>query len=105
MMKGLRLIERQCVKISFRLAVRAVAPSFNGRTADSGSAYRGSNPWGAAKYFQQLASVALQNLLLVGASLVRFNRLNGGSGSPIAIARKHPKGKAAVNRDQLGRTG
>src|ERR1700721_2315152 len=25
-----------------------VAPSFNGRTADSGSAYRGSNPWGAA---------------------------------------------------------
>src|SRR6202007_1744139 len=26
-----------------------VAPSFNGRTADSGSAYRGSNPWGAAK--------------------------------------------------------
>src|SRR5579864_2606204 len=25
------------------------APSFNGRTADSGSAYRGSNPWGAAK--------------------------------------------------------
>jgi hypothetical protein len=24
------------------------APSFNGRTADSGSAYRGSNPWGAA---------------------------------------------------------
>jgi hypothetical protein len=27
---------------------RAAAPSFNGRTADSGSAYRGSNPWGAA---------------------------------------------------------
>src|SRR5271166_2028628 len=26
------------------------APSFNGRTADSGSAYRGSNPWGAAKF-------------------------------------------------------
>src|SRR5256885_13148236 len=25
-----------------------IAPSFNGRTADSGSAYRGSNPWGAA---------------------------------------------------------
>src|SRR5215469_1734623 len=25
------------------------APSFNGRTADSGSAYRGSNPWGAAR--------------------------------------------------------
>ena len=30
------------------------APSFNGRTADSGSAYRGSNPWGAAKSFQSL---------------------------------------------------
>jgi hypothetical protein len=30
------------------------APSFNGRTADSGSAYRGSNPWGAAKSNQQL---------------------------------------------------
>src|SRR5437660_12007982 len=28
-----------------------VAPSFNGRTADSGSAYRGSNPWGAANLF------------------------------------------------------
>ena len=25
-----------------------VAPSFNGRTAASGAAYRGSNPWGAA---------------------------------------------------------
>jgi hypothetical protein len=25
------------------------APSFNGRTAASGAAYRGSNPWGAAK--------------------------------------------------------
>ncbi len=30
------------------------APSFNGRTADSGSAYRGSNPWGAAKSYQPL---------------------------------------------------
>src|ERR1039458_10145879 len=28
--------------------IALVAPSFNGRTADSGSAYRGSNPWGAA---------------------------------------------------------
>jgi hypothetical protein len=28
-----------------------VAPSFNGRTADSGSAYRGSNPWGAANLY------------------------------------------------------
>ena len=25
------------------------APSFNGRTAASGAAYRGSTPWGAAK--------------------------------------------------------
>jgi hypothetical protein len=34
----------------FRLRARTqlAAPSFNGRTADSGSAYRGSNPWGAA---------------------------------------------------------
>src|SRR4051812_1091854 len=31
-----------------------VAPSFNGRTADSGSAYRGSNPWGAANVFNNL---------------------------------------------------
>jgi hypothetical protein len=30
-------------------AIVLTAPSFNGRTADSGSAYRGSNPWGAAK--------------------------------------------------------
>jgi hypothetical protein len=26
---------------------RGIAPSFNGRTAASGAAYRGSNPWGA----------------------------------------------------------
>ena len=33
-----------------RLPVYAlVAPSFNGRTAASGAAYRGSNPWGATK--------------------------------------------------------
>src|SRR5579872_2684400 len=32
------------------------APSFNGRTADSGSAYRGSNPWGAAKSNQSLTN-------------------------------------------------
>ncbi len=35
-------------------AVPLAAPSFNGRTADSGSAYRGSNPWGAAKSFNHL---------------------------------------------------
>jgi membrane protease YdiL (CAAX protease family) len=33
------------------LACYLVAPSFNGRTAASGAAYRGSNPWGAAKIF------------------------------------------------------
>ena len=39
--------------MSFRLPTEfSAAPSFNGRTADSGSAYRGSNPWGAAKSFQ-----------------------------------------------------
>src|SRR6476660_9054114 len=32
-----------------RTGCTLAAPSFNGRTADSGSAYRGSNPWGAAK--------------------------------------------------------
>src|SRR5947208_8398648 len=32
-----------------------VAPSFNGRTADSGSAYRGSNPWGAAMNYRELS--------------------------------------------------
>jgi len=36
---------------------RHAAPSFNGRTADSGSAYRGSNPWGAAKTFELVLSV------------------------------------------------
>ena len=30
-------------------APRAVAPSFNGRTDDSESSNRGSNPWGATK--------------------------------------------------------
>jgi hypothetical protein len=35
------------------------APSFNGRTADSGSAYRGSNPWGAAKSFQAVTVLHL----------------------------------------------
>ena len=30
-----------------RLLICRIAPSFNGRTAASGAAYRGSNPWGA----------------------------------------------------------
>jgi hypothetical protein len=34
---------------SHTAATRIFAPSFNGRTADSDSAYRGSNPWGATK--------------------------------------------------------
>ena len=43
------------IKMRFRSTLtRETAPSFNGRTADSGSAYRGSNPWGAAKSFQSL---------------------------------------------------
>ena len=29
-----------------------IAPSSNGKTADSGSAYRGSNPCGAARNFE-----------------------------------------------------
>ena len=41
----LRLDQHGCKLAALLLA----APSFNGRTADSGSAYRGSNPWGAAK--------------------------------------------------------
>src|SRR5262249_32335700 len=35
------------------------APSFNGRTADSGSAYRGSNPWGAANLLSHLQALRL----------------------------------------------
>jgi hypothetical protein len=31
--------------------VDRIAPSFNGRTAASGAAYRGSNPWGATKTY------------------------------------------------------
>src|ERR1700756_63789 len=41
---SVRLSQHGCKMARFAL----VAPSFNGRTADSGSAYRGSNPWGAA---------------------------------------------------------
>jgi hypothetical protein len=45
------------IKVVNLLATRqSAAPSFNGRTADSGSAYRGSNPWGAAKSNQSLIS-------------------------------------------------
>src|SRR5205085_6550254 len=44
----------------FRLTPLLDAPSFNGRTADSGSAYRGSNPWGAAKSHQQIARSRIQ---------------------------------------------
>src|SRR5438445_12689921 len=36
------------IKAAERFCSLKIAPSFNGRTADSGSAYRGSNPWGAA---------------------------------------------------------
>src|SRR5271166_5016702 len=60
------------------------ASSFNGRTADSGSAYRGSNPWGAAKSFQALPSPLSLTLCLPFASCLRivadwFPRLNGQS--------------------------
>jgi hypothetical protein len=37
------------IQLSRKFCCTFAAPSFNGRTADSGSAYRGSNPWGAAK--------------------------------------------------------
>src|SRR5438093_6121931 len=36
------------IKAAERFRSIKIAPSFNGRTADSGSAYPGSNPWGAA---------------------------------------------------------
>jgi hypothetical protein len=36
------------IKLPLWFSASTAAPSFNGRTADSGSAYRGSNPWGAA---------------------------------------------------------
>src|SRR5437868_14820955 len=39
------------IKAAERFRSIKIAPSFNGRTADSGSAYRGSNPWGAANLF------------------------------------------------------
>jgi hypothetical protein len=38
---------RDCCSATPRRTSQGIAPSFNGRTADSGSAYRGSNPWGA----------------------------------------------------------
>src|ERR1035437_8940786 len=44
-----------------------VAPSFNGRTAASGAAYRGSNPWGATKSNRQLARHVLQRPPALGA--------------------------------------
>ena len=47
-------VQRSAVARTNMVARRAArcalaAPSFNGRTAASGAAYRGSNPWGAAK--------------------------------------------------------
>ena len=42
------------------------APSFNGRTADSGSAYRGSNPWGAARQIFILDSTLVQDSSFAG---------------------------------------
>src|SRR6185437_14298702 len=41
---------------------------FQSLLEDSGSAYRGSNPWGAAKQFQSLPRVLLYLAALVGAS-------------------------------------
>ena len=38
----------ECGHYGCKVPSSLAAPSFNGRTADSGSAYRGSNPWGAA---------------------------------------------------------
>lgn len=46
------------------------APSFNGRTADSGSAYRGSNPWGAAKSFQ--AHPFIEEIRLIHSKLESY---------------------------------
>ena len=42
---------------------RRGAPSFNGRTADSGSAYRGSNPWGAANEINERQRFTSEDLL------------------------------------------
>jgi hypothetical protein len=46
------------------------APSFNGRTADSGSAYRGSNPWGAAKLTSSATSLCTASEIPSSASLL-----------------------------------
>ena len=46
-----------------------IAPSFNGRTAASGAAYRGSNPWGATNENQQLTLPAISRK----ASAVTFS--------------------------------
>ena len=46
---GIELANFLMLELTEKAATLHTAPSFNGRTADSGSAYRGSNPWGAAK--------------------------------------------------------
>src|SRR5207253_2370689 len=53
-------------------AFHAAAPSFNGRTADSGSAYRGSNPWGAAKFSAAARALILLFVLFFLALFLLF---------------------------------
>src|SRR5271157_475841 len=59
------------------------APSFNGRTADSGSAYRGSNPWGAAKFHAGFSNIPnfLATLCHHCVTTCRGPRLPTGDGS------------------------
>ena len=58
-----------------RTGCTLAAPSFNGRTADSGSAYRGSNPWGAANPLNHLQPPYLMALLAFASGLRMFAEL------------------------------
>src|SRR5438132_6474796 len=55
------------IKAAERFRSIKIAPSFNGRTADSGSAYRGSNPWGAANH---LALIPFKTAVLLDLSRI-----------------------------------
>jgi hypothetical protein len=67
-----------------------IAPSFNGRTAASGAAYRGSNPWGATKQSKALTLPGISPKASVvtfcpfASEICRNSRLFGGTSGKIA---------------------
>jgi hypothetical protein len=99
--------------------VYRIAPSFNGRTAASGAAYRGSNPWGAtnisvlsglskSRKVQRSSSPGRHNIFILNMILVcrrpssyQESRMEMGICWPPVSSRSKPQMGIAANSCQL----